>query len=122
MCRATDDGVVTNDLASNRHRQVVLSEVQDRRPAGTSDIGAVVHREELAVALRGGRERFEMAQLVARFEALLAELDDVDAAGQYRVEKVFGITLTLSGIGAQIEPCLRKPGTGGRLGAHGGRR
>src|SRR5215475_6778462 len=108
MCRATDDRLVADDLPSDRYRQIVLSEVQDRSPAGTSDVGAVVHREELSVPLSGGRERLQQAQLLVRFEALLAELDDVDAAGQHHVQKVFEITLTLSGIGAQIEPCLRK--------------
>ena len=69
--RSTDDRLVTHDLASHRHGQVVLAEVKDRRSTGPSDVGAVVDREELAVTLGRGRERVQMTQLVARLQALL---------------------------------------------------
>ena len=52
----------------------------------------------------------EKAQLVARLEALLPQLDDVHAAGKHRVEEVGQITLALAGVGAQIEPGLGERG------------
>src|SRR5215468_9255174 len=96
--------------------------MEDRRTARASDVRAVVDREQLAVPFCGGREGFQKAQLVPCLEALLPQLDDVDTTGEDRVEKVIQITLTLPGISTQIQPRLRKPGTGPLPSAHADRR
>ena len=50
---------VADDLARDRHRQVVLAQVQDRRADRPGDVGAVVDREQRAVPLGSRGEHLE---------------------------------------------------------------
>jgi hypothetical protein len=76
---------------------------------GVRDVRAVVDRQERAVPPAGGAEHREVLQLLPCFEALLAELDDVDTAAQRGVEEVRQVALGLARVGAQVEPRPAEP-------------
>ena len=63
-----------------------------------------------AVPLSGRCEDLEEADLIPGFEALLPQLDDVDATREDGVEEVLEIAFTRSGVGAQVEPGVGQPG------------
>src|SRR6185369_9020063 len=94
----------------------------DRSAGGVGNVGPVVDRPELAGGIGDLRQHLQEPQLVARFQALLSELDDVHSTGIGRREKVAKVTLALPGIGAQIEPGLREPGPRRGDVDHGSRR
>jgi hypothetical protein len=77
--------------------------VQDRRADGTGDIGPVVDGEQGAVSFRRRREQFEQPDLVAGLESLLAQLDDVDAPGENRVQELFEVAGARPGVGTQVQ-------------------
>ena len=52
-----DERARAEDAPRGRHRQVVLPQVEHVGPGGQRDVRAVVHREQLAVPLRGLRRR-----------------------------------------------------------------
>ena len=92
--------------------------MQDVGVGGEGEVGAVVDRQQRPVAPRGPAQHREGGELVARLEALLAQLDDVDAAAQRRVGELGEIALRGAGVGAQVEP--RRPEAGATVGAAGG--
>jgi hypothetical protein len=98
-----DDDAVAEDPPGHRHRQVVLAQVQHRRAGRQRDVGPVVDGPQLPVALRGGREHLQQPQLVARLEALLAQLHHVHPARQRGVEEVGQVAPLPPPIGAQVE-------------------
>jgi hypothetical protein len=65
--------------------QVILAQVQHVGTARVSDIGPVVDRQQRAVRSARLPEHLEIAQLLASFQALLPELDDVHAGTQHVV-------------------------------------
>lgn len=87
---APDHHIGADDASCVGGRQVTLAEVQHVRARGQCDIGAVVHREQGAVASRRGLDLGERAQLglglhrpefgLAR-RPLVPELHDVYATG-----------------------------------------
>ena len=106
--RSTDDHGVADDPAGDRHRKIILAEVQDRRLRRVRDVGTIVDREQFPVPLRGGREDLQEPEFVARLESLLSELHDVHAVCQYGIQELGEIALSLPGIRTQIEPGLRQ--------------
>ena len=99
--------VVADDLAGPGDRQVVLAEVQHVGAGGERDVGAVVDGEQRAVPGAGVGEHLERGELVARLEravgALVAQLDDVDPAGQRGVGELGEVAAVAAGVGAQVE-------------------
>ena len=86
--RAADQHVGAQDGPGHRDRQVVLPEVEHvgplprtPRPPGRSPRAA-------RRGARPARPIIERGELVAGLHALLAQLHDVDAAGQHRVEEL----------------------------------
>jgi hypothetical protein len=59
---------------------------------------------------RGGGEDFRQLDLLLGFDALLAQLDDVDPACQHGIKEAREITLSTSRIGAEVQPGIGKPG------------
>ena len=114
MRRAPDDHLVADDLARPGDRQVVLAEVQHVRARGERDVGAVVDGEQRAVPRAGLRKHLERGQLVARLEravgALVAELDDVDPAGERGVGELREVPAVAAGVGAEVEPRVGEAG------------
>lgn len=56
MGGATDHWLVADDAPRHGHRQIVLTQMEDRSPDGEGHIGAVVRREQGSVPLSGRRE------------------------------------------------------------------
>jgi hypothetical protein len=90
-------------------RQVVLPQVQHVGPRRERDVGPVVDREQPPVPSAGGSEHLEQRQLLAGFQALLPQLDDVHPGGEHRVEERNQVTLAPPPVGAQVEPGGRQP-------------
>ena len=57
-----------DDVACDRQRQVVLAEVQHVGARRKRDVGAVVDREQSAVAARGISENLQCVQLLPSLE------------------------------------------------------
>ena len=107
-------------------RQVALAQVQHVGAGRAGDVGAVVDREQGAVPAGRVGEDLAGRQLVARLQraepllagrTLVAQLDDVDAAGQGGVGELGQVTALAAGVGAQVQPALRRDGES-RSGAH----
>ncbi len=75
-----------------------------RRRRRERHVGTVVHEEQRAVPVGGLPEDLAPAQEVAGFGVLLAELDDVDARAEDRVQEVGQVAAPLAGVGADVEP------------------
>ena len=82
MRGAADRDVVAEDSPGVRHGEIVLAQVQDVGAGGEGDVRPVVDRQQRAVpgALFG--DHGERGELGAGFQTFLAELDDVDPAGE----------------------------------------
>ena len=104
MGRAADEDVLPHDLARDGKRKVVLAEMQDRRACSPCDVGTIVHGEQRAMPLCRFREHLEQPQLVARLEPLLAQLHDVDPAGEDHIEKLRKVARPRARVGTEIEP------------------
>lgn len=92
-----------HDRAGDVDRQVVLAEVQDRRPHRARDVGTIVDCPQRAVPLGGRRERLEQPRLVAGLEALLAKLHDVDAVAEHGIQELLEVTVPRARVNAQVE-------------------
>ena len=118
MGGAADQRSGPDDVAGDRQREVVLPEVQHVGAGGPGDVGPVVDRQQRAVAARGVGEHLERSELVARLQrselllarrALVAQLDDVDPAGQRRVGEFGQVAAFPPGVGAQVQRRRREP-------------
>ena len=103
----------TDDVTRDVQRQIVLSQVQDVGGDRARDVGPVVHREQRAMAAgRVGKDLqcgdfltgFQRAEALLAGRALVAELDDVHAAGQRGVGELGEVAALPAGVGAQVEP------------------
>ena len=101
-----------DDVAGDRQRQVVLAEVQHVGARRQRDVGPVVDRQQRAVPAGRVGEHLQRGQFVARLQrpepllpgrSLVAQLDDVDPAGQRRVGELRQVTALAAGVGAQIQ-------------------
>ena len=108
-----DQPAGADDVAGDRQRQVVLAEVQHVGARGAGDVGPVVDGEQRAVPPRRVGEHLERGEFAARLQraelllagrALVAQLDDVDAARQRGVGELGEVTAFAAGVGAQVEP------------------
>lgn len=104
MAGAADQDLLAEDGAGGGDGDVALAEVQDVGADGVRDVGAVVDREELAVAAGALGEDPQVFEFLTGFHALVAELDDVDAAGEGGVEELGEVALPLACVRAQVEP------------------
>ena len=94
---------------ADRHRQVVLPEVEHVRPGRQGHVGPVVHRQQRAVPAAGGGEHLEQRELLARLEALLPQLHDVHPAAEDRVEELGQVALGAPPVRAQVKPGVGQP-------------
>ena len=110
-----------DDLAGHGQRQVALPQVQHVGAGRAGDVGAVVDREQGAVPAGRVREDLARRQLVARLEraeplltgrSLVAQLDDVDPAGQGGVGELGQIAALATRVGTQIQPGGGETGNG----------
>src|SRR3954462_2574582 len=100
---AAYEDVVAEDRAGGGDGQVALADVQHTGARRVGDVGPVVDREELAVPRAGVGEDLEVFQFLGRLHALVAQLHDVDAPGQDRVQELAKVTLALAGVRAEID-------------------
>lgn len=100
------------DVPGHRQRQVILPEVQHIGTRRICDVGAVVDRDQCVVATGGVGEHLQRGQLVAGLQrtelpfsrrSLVAQLDDVDPAGQGGVGELREIAALPAGVGAQVQ-------------------
>ena len=96
------------DAPRDRHRQVVLAQVEHVRPGGERDVRAVVHGQQPAVPPAGGREHLEQGEFLARLQALLPQLDDVHPGAEDRVEELRQVAPRPPGVRAQVEARVRQ--------------
>ncbi len=110
-----------DDVARDRQRQVVLAEVQHVGARRQRDVGAVVDREQRAVAARGIGENssassscagLQRPELLLSRRALVPQLDDVDPARQRRVGEFGQVTALTAGVGAEVQRRRGQPFTG----------
>jgi len=59
--------------------------------------------------LKGAGARLERAESLLTGRSLVAQLDDVDAAGQRRIGEFRQVTALPAGVGAQVQPGLGQP-------------
>ena len=77
--------------------------MQDVSSNSKCDVGAVVDRQQPAVPTAGIGRLLQQRDLLPRLQVLFAQLDDVDALGKYRVQKLAEITAGAARIGAKIK-------------------
>ena len=113
-----DHRVRADDLARHAQRQVVLAQVQHGGAGGTGDVGAVIDGQQRAMPPRRVGEHLQRRQFVAGLEraqpalsgrALVAQLNDVDPAGQRCVGELGQIAALPTRIGAQIQASVGEP-------------
>src|SRR5580700_4395494 len=75
---------------------------------GDGDVGPVIHHEERAIPIRCGAERFAPSEQIARFGALLAQLDDIRAGFEHGTQERLEIAVFLTGAGDHIQTSTRK--------------
>ncbi len=118
MGGAADQRAGADDVASDRQRQVVLAEMQHVGACRPRDVGAVVDREQRAVAARGVGEHLERGEFVAGLEraelllpcrTLVPQLDDVDPARERRVGELRQVAALAAGVGAQVQRRRSQP-------------
>jgi hypothetical protein len=107
MAAAADDHLRAQDLPRDRHRQVILAEVEHVGARGQRYVRAVVDRQQAAVPPACGREHLEQREFLARLQALLSQLHDVRPGAQHGVQERGQVTGGPAGIGAQVEPRIR---------------
>ncbi len=84
-------------------RQVILTEVKDGASRSRRDVGAIIDRPQFAVPIGGFFQDVQDPELRSRFEGLVAKLDDVDSAGECRIDELGEVTLVGAGIRAQVQ-------------------
>ena len=90
-------------------REVVLTDVHPVGPGSDRDVGSVVEDEERAVAVGRRAKGRAPAEQIAGLGVLLAQLHDVDARVEHRVEKGFEVALRLPRVGDEVEAGARQP-------------
>ena len=88
---------------------VVLAEVDAVGVADAGEVGIVVDDEEGAVGVAEPAEGAGRAGDRVLVELLLAELDDVGAAGQRRLQQQFGILPARQRLADEVEPRGAQP-------------
>jgi hypothetical protein len=84
---------------------------------GQGEVGPVVDGEQFSVPLSGSGEDFEVTQFIASFEALLAQLHDVDSCAEHGVQEFGQVTLLGTAVGAEVQAGGRERGPW--IGNHG---
>ena len=83
----TDDGVGTGDRAGLGDGHVVLADVNAVGATGVDEVGTVVDDEQGAVAIGGGAEGGSGREDPVVVGVLVAELDQIGAAGECGFEQ-----------------------------------
>ena len=109
MAAPADERARAEDAPRDRHRQVVLPQVEHVGPGGQRDVRAVVHGQQAAVPPAGVREHLEQREFLARLQALLPQLHDVHPGAEDGVEELRQVALGPPGVRAQVEPRVRQP-------------
>jgi len=108
-----DQRVRPDDLAGHARRQVALAQVQHIGAGRAGNIGAVVDREQGTVPAGRIGKGLAGGQLVACLERaeppltgrpLVAQLDDVDPAGQGGIDELGQVAALTARVGAQVQP------------------
>ena len=107
--RQPDDRLRPDELPGHADRQVILAKMQDISAAGIGDVGPVVHRQERAMLGAGFPEYLQIPQLLAGFQALLPELNDVHPVGKHGGEEARQVALALSSVGTEVQPRRSQP-------------
>jgi hypothetical protein len=111
--RTPDHHVVAHDLARPCDGKVVLAEVQDIGPGGQRHVGPVVHREQRSVPGTRLGEHLQRRELLTGLQravrALVAQLEDVDAAGERRVGEPGEVAGAAPRVGAEVEAGVGQP-------------
>lgn len=111
MGGAPDHRAGTDDFAGEGQREVVLAQMHYVGAGGPGDVGPVVHREQRAVPSRSVGEDLQRVQFAGGLQwselpltgrAFVAQLNDVDAAGERGVGELGQITAFTPGVGAQV--------------------
>jgi len=92
--------------------------VQHVGTGGHGDIGPVVHGEQRVVAGAGLGDDLQGGQFLPGlqgFGGLVAQLDDVHAAGQRGVHELGQVAAVPAGVRAQVQPRVRQPCSDVRL-------
>src|SRR5699024_8723471 len=100
---AAEDHIGPEHGAGLSAGEVPLADVEDIGSGQEGDIGAVVDGEQLPVPPGRLPENLDGRDLGPGLEALVAQLDDVDASGISGIEELGQITPSAPGIGAQVE-------------------
>lgn len=108
----SDDHLAADDPAGRCRGKVALAQVQHIRSGGQRHVRAVVHGEQFAVPAAGVGEHCEQVEFVSGLQVLFPKLDDIDAAGQHRVEELGQVTLSAAGVGTKVQTCVGQA-TGG---------
>ena len=74
-------------LPRDRHRQVVLAQVQHVGARRERHVRPVVHRQQAAVPPARVGEHLEQPELLLRLQALLPQLDDVHPRAEHGVQE-----------------------------------
>lgn len=99
----TESRPLSDDGAGDIRGEVLLPEVQDRRTGDPGDVGPVVDGPQRAVPRRDLAQHAEDPELLATFQGLVPQLDDVHTAGVGGVDEVGEVALAGAGIGAEVE-------------------
>src|SRR5699024_2562159 len=110
MGGAAEDHIVSEHGPGLSAGEVPLADVEDGGAGQEGDIGPVVDGEQLPVPPGCILERLEGRDLGTGLEGLVAQLDDVDAAGVGGVKELGKIALSAPGIGARVEARPAQPG------------
>ena len=104
MRRQPDDWFWSDELPREHNRQVVLTKMQDVRASSVGNIGPIVNGQERSMRATRFPEHLQVTQFLGSFQALLPELDDVDAIAQHLVKEPRQVALGLPGVGAEVQP------------------
>ena len=77
--------------------------MEHRSPGQGGDVRPVIDGPQPPVALRRGVQDLQQFQLLGGLERLVAQLDDVHAAGEGGVHEVLEVAAVPAGVGAEIE-------------------
>ena len=90
--------------AGGVERNVLLADMEHRSPGQRGDVRPVIDGPQPPVALRAaGVQDLQQFQFLGRLEGLVAQLDDVHAAGEGGVHEVREVAAVLAGIGAEVQ-------------------
>ena len=108
--RETDQGAGTGLRSRFGHGRVVLAHVDAVRAARLDQLRVVVEEEQRAVLVRGAAERLgQRDDLLGAARGLLAELDQVDAAAQRRVEQGLRVAIAGPSLADEVEAGAGEP-------------